>query len=70
MQQNLDVMGKTGVRFGFSGQKYIENDPTHQLCISKKISVTQCDDNSKKFREVSMPRSCIFKNQDFRDFGL
>ena len=27
--------GKTDVRFGFSGQKYIEYDHTHQLCISK-----------------------------------
>ena len=23
-----------------------------------------------KFREVSMPRSCIFKNRDFWDIGL
>ena len=26
--------------------------------------------NPAKFRDVSIPRSCISKNRDFRDFGL
>ena len=27
-------------------------------------------DNSAKFCEVSLPRSCILKDRDFRDFDL
>ena len=33
-QKHLDVSEKTDVSFGFTGQKYIENDHTHKLCIS------------------------------------
>ena len=53
-------MRKTDVKFGFSGQKNIENDHTHQLCISKKNFVTQyylCShiiDSSKKSTSWSM----------------
>ena len=35
VQQSLDVMEKTDVKFGFSGQKITEKDHTHQLCTSK-----------------------------------
>ena len=43
VQQNLDVMEKTDVKFGFSGQKNIENYHTHQLFILQFFSVTQCN---------------------------
>ena len=41
--------------------------------IDLKFSRFICDvnsDNPAKFHEVSMPRSCISKNRDFRDFVL
>ena len=43
MQQNLDVMGENGCQNRIQRPKNIENDHTHQLCISKKISATQCN---------------------------
>ena len=42
MQQNIDMMGDNGCQNLIQRPKNIENDHTHQLCISKFFFVTQC----------------------------
>ena len=44
--------------------------PTAPKMPSKLRKSKKIQKNNYKFREVSMPRSCISENRDFRDFGL
>ena len=58
----------------FFGTYYISFCKIANICdIDLKFSGLVSDvnmDNPAKFREVGMPRKCIFKNRDFRNFGL
>ena len=55
---------KTDFRFGFTGQKNIKNDHTHQWCISKTNSVRQFNRKLLVVRKMKAP---LYPNYSFFD---
>ena len=53
MPQNLDVIAKYGSQIQIQRPKIIENDHNHQLCILKKVSVTQCTEMTIQTRSTN-----------------
>ena len=53
---------KTDVRIGFSGQKNLLNDHTHQLCISKKMFCNAVNLHSWSLHSLWMIKPGIFQS--------